>query len=267
MENKLSGLESMVVYDLMVVLKYLTKKDKGSLRASSTTLLRRIDELEKNTFKVWRIHGEVDSSRLKRLSDEIRTIQELAIYTLITPGCGPAFNYLVEKHEELESIRIGFVKHENEYENKDQDEIVLRTLSHNNLKSITIYGMKNTGDITGRLPSTLPNLEKLQLTADCDELSNGGLVEILRISGSKLRYLDVSWTSVTGVGFKDGVKSLPMLENLKLVFCDELTEEGLQEILSTAGNRLKILCVNGERISAVCIETLRILLFNLSRNL
>ena len=103
--------------------------------------------------------------------------------------------------------------------------------------------------------------------ADCDELSNGGLVEILRISGSKLRYLDVSWTSVTGVGFKDGVKSLPMLENLKLAFCDELTEEGLQEILSTAGNRLKILCVNGERISAVCIETLRILLFNLSRNL
>ena len=75
MENKLSGLESMVVYDLMVVLKYLTKKDKGSLRASSTTLLRRIDELEKNTFKIWWIHGEVDSSRLKRLSDEIRTIQ------------------------------------------------------------------------------------------------------------------------------------------------------------------------------------------------
>jgi len=113
---------------------------------------------------------------------------------------------------------------------------------------------------------SLPNLETL-IMADCDELSNGGLVEILRISGSKLRYLDVSWTSVTGVGFKDGVKSLPMLENLKLAFCDELTEEGLQEILSTAGNRLKILCVNRERISAVCIETLRILLFNLSRNL
>ena len=295
---------------------------------------------------------------------------ELAIYPLITPGCGPVFNYLVEKHKELESISIEFVGHEDTDENKDQDEIVLTTLSHNNLKSITIYGMKNTGDITGRLPSTLPNLEKLELPdwyklsnkglmkilrryssnlrelkldgsnitgvgikrgvrslpqleilnlanceklidnglveilsisgkklryldvsytsitgvgleervkslpnletlimADCDELSNGGLVEILRISGSKLRYLDVSWTSVTGVGFKDGVKSLPMLENLKLVFCDELTEEGLQEILSTAGNRLKILCVNGERISAVCIETLRILLFNLSRNL
>ena len=74
MENKLSSLESMVVYDLMVVLKYLNKKDKGLLRASSTTLRRRFDELEK-TFKVWRIHGEVDSVRLRRLSDEICTIQ------------------------------------------------------------------------------------------------------------------------------------------------------------------------------------------------
>jgi len=72
------------------------------------------------------------------------------------------FNYLVEKHEELESISIGFVEHEGTEENKDQDEIVLTTLSHNNLKSITIYGMKNSGDFTGRLPSTHPNLEKLQ---------------------------------------------------------------------------------------------------------
>ena len=281
----------------------------------------------------------------------------MAIYTLITPGCGPAFNYLVEKHEELESIRIGFVKHENEYENKDQDEIVLRTLSHDNLKSITIYGMKNSGDFTGRLPSTLPNLETLQLTDwhklsdkglmkilrryrsnlrelkldcsnitgvgikrgvkslpnlesltliscsnlengelveilsisgsklryldvsytsipglgldkifkslpnletlimnGCKELSNRELLEILSISGSKLRYLDVSWTSITGVGFKNGVKSLPMLENLWLAFCDELTEGGLLEILSTAGNRLKTVHVNGETVAE---ETLR----------
>ncbi len=51
MENMLSGLERLVEYDLIVLLKYLSKKDKMSLRASSTNLRRRIDELE-NTFKV-----------------------------------------------------------------------------------------------------------------------------------------------------------------------------------------------------------------------
>ena len=74
MENMLSGLERMVEYDLIVVLRHLTKKDKMSLRASSTTLRRRIDELEK-TVKVWRIRGDVDSTRLRRLSDEIHTIE------------------------------------------------------------------------------------------------------------------------------------------------------------------------------------------------
>ena len=67
MENKLSSLERMVVYDLIVVLKYLTKKDKMSLRASSTTLRRRIDELEK-TFKVWRIR-RVDKNKLRTIAD------------------------------------------------------------------------------------------------------------------------------------------------------------------------------------------------------
>ena len=70
----LPGLERMGVYDLIVVLKHLTKRDNMSLRTSSTTLRRRIDELE-NTFKIWRIDGEVDSSRLRKLSDEICTIQ------------------------------------------------------------------------------------------------------------------------------------------------------------------------------------------------
>ena len=45
-----------------------------SLRSCSKTVRGRIDELE-NTFKVWRIGGVVDSTRLRRLADEIRTIQ------------------------------------------------------------------------------------------------------------------------------------------------------------------------------------------------
>ena len=68
MENMLSGLERMVEYDLIVVLKYLTKKDKMSLRASSTTLRRRIDELEK-IFKVWRIRERVDKNKLRTVAD------------------------------------------------------------------------------------------------------------------------------------------------------------------------------------------------------
>ena len=66
----------------------------------------------------------------------------------------------MEKHEELETISLGF-KCEDENENKDQDEILLTAFSHHKLRYISFNDMKNTGDIIGRLSTTLPNLEKL----------------------------------------------------------------------------------------------------------
>jgi len=178
----------------------------------------------------------------------------LAIYPLITPGCGPVFNYLVEKHEELESISIGFVEHEDKDENKDQDEIVLTTLSHDNLKSITIYGMKNTGDITGRLPSTYPNLVKLQLT-DWHKLSDKGLMKILRRYRSNLRELKLDGSNITGVGIKRGVRSLPHLEILNLANCDKLIDNGLVEMLTISRSKLRDLDLSSNRsITAIGLK-------------
>ena len=73
MSEPLSELEKMVAYDLKSVLGNLTRKEKMSLRAASTTLLSRINELE-TTFKVWRIE-KVNSTKLKRVADEISIIQ------------------------------------------------------------------------------------------------------------------------------------------------------------------------------------------------
>ena len=84
MENMLSGLERMVVYDLIVVLKHLTKKDKMSLRASSTTMLRRINELE-NTFKVWRIYTG-DFINLRKMADDICYIQGIKYFAIFQPS-------------------------------------------------------------------------------------------------------------------------------------------------------------------------------------
>ena len=75
----LSSLENMVEYDFKVVLNYSALKDKMSLRASSTTLRRRIDMIE-NTFKVWRIGGVVDSTKLRRIADEIKIIKGIIYF-------------------------------------------------------------------------------------------------------------------------------------------------------------------------------------------
>ena len=90
---------------------------------------------------------------------------------------------------------------------------------------------------------SLPMLEKLNM-GECYNLTDGGLKETLRISGSSIRVLDVSYTNITEQGFQDGV-SLPMLEELNLEECDQLTDSGLLEILSITGSRLKGVNVYG----------------------
>ena len=161
---------------------------------------------------------------------------------LSPPGCGPVFKYLFKKHEELETIRIEFDvrSDEDEWSTEDVKDIVFTIFSNLNLRSITIDHIRNTGDIVGRLPSTLPNLEKLVLT-NWRSLSDQGLINILNMSRSSLRELDLSYSYITGVGVEEGVNSLPNLEVLNLSFCRDLTDGGLKEDLKFSNNKLKFL--------------------------
>ena len=90
-------------------------------------------------------------------------------------------------------------------------------------------------------------LEQLNLS-ECDNLTDGGLKEILRRSGSSIRVLDVSYTNITGQGFMDGV-SLPMLEELNLSGCRNLTDGGLKEIIRISGSIIRVLDVSRTRIT------------------
>jgi len=91
----------------------------------------------------------------------------LDISSLIPPGCGPVFKYLVEKHEELETVSIELW---GERSREDEEDIVLTIFSNLNLRSIIIRRVsfiESPGDLFSCLASTLPNLEKLVLTSWC----------------------------------------------------------------------------------------------------
>ena len=174
-------------------------------------------------------------------------------------------------------------------------DIGLTVFSNINLRSVTMYNMWNTEDIIGRLPSGLPNLQKLVLTCwralsdqrlieilnrsrsnlrelylcylpgveeevnslpnlekltlfSCKNLTNRGLKEILRISRN-LRELDLSYSKITGVGIEEGVNSLPNLETLNLNECIYLTDGGLKDFLRLFGCKLKVLDISQTNIT------------------
>ena len=123
-----------------------------------------------------------------------------------------------------------------------------------NIRELDLSGSNITGVGVEEGVNSLPNLEVLDLSS-CNNLTDGGLKEIIRLSRCTLRVLNVPWTNVTGQGFKDGV-SLSMLEELNLESCEELTDSGLPEILSITGRRLKTVDLSSSNISTALISTL-----------
>ena len=124
-----------------------------------------------------------------------------------------------------------------------------------NIRELDLSGSNITGVGVEEGVNSLPNLEVLNLSC-CFSLTDGGLKKIVRLSGNKLRVLDVSGTNITGKGFKEGV-SLPVLEELYLYECRQLTDSYLLEILSITGRRLKNVNVFSTNTSTAVISTLR----------
>ena len=120
-------------------------------------------------------------------------------------------------------------------------------ISRSNLRELDLSRSKITGVGIEEGVNSLLNLETLKLSL-CYNLTDGGLKEILRISGSSIRVLDISSTNITGQGFMDGV-SLPMLEELNLSSCRELTDGGLKDILRISGSSIRVLDVSYTNIT------------------
>ena len=80
---------------------------------------------------------------------------------------------------------------------------------------------------------SLPNLEKLNLDESLG-LSNKGLIEVLRISGTYMKELNLYSTFITGIGLEANVRSLPCLQMLDLN-SSKITDKGVHEILKICG--------------------------------
>ena len=92
----------------------------------------------------------------------------------------------------------------------------------------------------------LPKLEVLDLS-HCDNFADAGLHQLLTVSGSTLRRLDLGSTSISDAAL-EGVK-LPRLENLCLDSCKNITDRIVQELALNNGSHLKVLVLSNTKIS------------------
>ncbi|XP_023343578.1 F-box/LRR-repeat protein 14 [Eurytemora carolleeae] len=116
------------------------------------------------------------------------------------------------------------------------------------LKSLNIACTAITGENLSAYKITLPCLENLNMR-DCEQLTDKGLLQILQLCGSTLRSLDILNSNITGENLSEYKGTLPCLDNLELNYCEQLTDNGLRQILQLCGSTLRSLDITGTNIT------------------
>jgi len=142
----------------------------------------------------------------------------------------------------LENLNMSYCK---QLTNKGLLQIL--QLCGSTLRSLDILGTNITGENLSEYKGTLPCLENLEIRL-C-RLINKGLLQILQLCGSTLRFLDISGTNVTGEYLSEYKGTLPCLENLDMGRCNQLTNKGLLQILQLCGSTLRSLDISGTNIT------------------
>ena len=105
------------------------------------------------------------------------------------------------------------------------------------------------------LTKTFPVLEELYMKG-CTQPIDAGLITFFNKIGESLKILDLSYTelSFSSVDYMTGI--FPRLEKLNLMYCEEMTDEGLMAFLNKVGENLKILYLNRTKVSFLYVELL-----------
>lgn len=90
----------------------------------------------------------------------------------------------------------------------------------------------------------------------CTQPIDAGLITFFNKIGESLKILDLSYTelSFSSVDYMTGI--FPRLEKLNLMYCEEMTDEGLMAFLNKVGENLKILYLNRTKVSFLYVELL-----------
>ena len=134
------------------------------------------------------------------------------------------------------------------YNITDKGLLQIFQLCGSTLRFLDINQTNITGENLSEYKGTLPSLEILNLYY-CRHLTDKGLLQILQLCGSTLKSLDISGTRITGKNLSEYKGTLLCLENLNMSSCEQITNNGLLQILQLCGSTLRSLNISGTNMT------------------
>ena len=132
---------------------------------------------------------------------------------------------------------------------------VLRMCS-TKLQDLNISGTNISGQGLDKLQGKLDNLKTLDL-GNCYRLKAQGLLEVLRMCGSKLQDLNICGIDISGQGLEDLQGKFADLKTLDLGGSDSFIDQGLLKVLRMCGSKLQDLNISGTNITGQGLEELQ----------
>ena len=131
----------------------------------------------------------------------------------------------------------------------DQGLFKILRMCGNKLHYLNIYDTKATGQGLEELQIKFANLKILHL-GSCPNLTDQGLLNILRTCGNKLQYIDIAEANITGQGLNRLQGKFAELKKLYLWGSRSITDQGFSEIINISGPLLETVWLQGTNISA-----------------
>ena len=145
----------------------------------------------------------------------------------------------------------------------DRGLVQLLQLSGSTLKYLDISETNISGDLLYAYNGFLPCLLTLNCKKNCN-LTGYGLRHLLRFGGRTLKSLNVSFTLISGEGLLANNITLPSLEDLQCLMCNNLNDFGLFEYLQVSGNTLKHLVLENTDVTGEFMSTYQVRLVKYS---
>ena len=163
---------------------------------------------------------------------------------------GEGFNVLQDKFTNMEKLCLqGCLRL------TPQGLVEILDMCGGKLKDLNISWTNVTGHCLDELQGKFADLKKLNLYNL--SLTDQGLLQVLRMCGTKLQEINISNTNVTGQGLDDLQGKFAYLEILNLNQCRSLTDQGLLKVLRMCGSKLQDLDISETSITGQGLEDLQ----------
>jgi len=243
-----TNLDTLHVDVFLEIAKYVSLLDKKMLRLVSSKVKFAVDSEPKSPFLNHTFTKMICTTQMFKFCQEVKVIKELSFMCGCNVDWRDFLKFLINQHPELERLSLSLSGETCSFSIPEFQLVQVLKITSSKLVKLRLMSCLEI-DAEAFQNIALPHLSILHLLS-CWNIPDDVLVRYLSSTdGGSLATLLVGSTQLSGEGFQVEKEKLESLKVLHLQFCDNITNNGLKNIINATGGYLVELDLRGLPLS------------------